>query len=210
MKLKNLKKSKRYPNLELQVTKLYSKKKNFKPKTEIKLTEILLSKIANIIYLYHVTGKTILFIGFPISFNENLKTTKHFIIPEFLWRNNMFNPPINSSNRSKNTKIPKTIFKLKTKLKKKVDLIVINNVDKNKMALKESYLTKVPSITLTEKHKITENKFSYNSISSYNFFSEKEENKNFFFLFVKTVLLRAKKFRRLSDKTTKRKVKNIF
>lgn len=210
MKLKNLKKSKKYPNLELQVIKLHSKKKNFKPKTEIKLTETLLRKIANVMYFYHVSGKTILFIGFPVSFNKNLKTTKHFTIPEFLWQNNMFNSTINLSNSSKNTKLPKNIFKLKTKLKKKVDLIVINGVDKNKIALKESYLTKIPSITLTGKHQITENKYSYNSMNSYNFFTEKEENKNFFFLFVKTVLLRAKKFKRLSDKTGNKKIKNIF
>ena len=206
MKIKKLKKSKRYPNLELQIIKLYSKKKTFKPTNEIRLAETLLRKIANIMYLYHVTGKTILFIGFPISFNKNLKTTKHVIIPEFLWQNNMFNTTINLSNNSKNTKLPKNILKLKTKLKKKVDLIVINNVDKNKIAFKESYLNKIPSITLTGKHQITENKYSYNSMSSYNFFTEKEKNKNFFFLFVKTVLLRAKKFKKCKTKI----IKNIF
>ena len=62
MKLKKLKKLK-YPNLELQILKLY-KKKNLNSKTETKLTEILLNKIANIIYLYHINNKTILFLGF--------------------------------------------------------------------------------------------------------------------------------------------------
>ena len=83
-------------------------------------------------------------------------------------------------------------------------LIKIMGIQENSItniALKESNLTKVPSITLNGKHQITENKYSYNSMNSYNFFTEKEENKNFFFLFVKTVLLRAKKFKRLSDKT---------
>ena len=193
MKLKKLKKSK-YPNLELQIVKLYSKKKNFNPKTKIKLTETLLNKIANITYLYHVTGKTILFLGFPTNFNKILKTTKHLLVPEFMWQNNMFSNKTNFSNLNKKAKIPKNIFKLKTKLKNKVDLIIINNVNKNKIAFKESYLARIPAITLTEKLEISKIKSNYNSAGSYNFFAEKKENTDFFFLFLKTVLLRAKKY----------------
>ena len=192
MKLKKLKKS-RYPNLELQIVKQYSKKKKFNPKTEIKLTEVLLNKIANVTYLYHVTGKTILFLGFPANFNKILKATKHLLVPEFMWQNNMFNNNISFSNNNKKAKMPKNIFKLKTKLRKKVDLILINNADKNKIAFKESYLARIPAITLTEKQEITKIRSSYNSTGSYNFFSEKEGNMNFFYLFIKSVLLRAKK-----------------
>lgn len=192
MKLKKLKKS-RYPNLELQIVKLYSKKKNFNPKTESKLTETLLHKIANVTYLYHVTGKTILFLGFPTNFNKILKTTRHLFVPEFMWHSNMFSGEASFSNKKK-ANMPKNIFKLKTKLKKKVDLVIINHVDKNKIAFKESYLARIPTITLTEKRDITKIKSSYNSTDSYNFFAEKEENINFFFLFFKTVLLRAKKY----------------
>jgi hypothetical protein len=183
----------KYSNLELQIVKQYSKKKNFNTKIEIKLTEVLLNKIANITYLYHVTGKTILFLGFPTNFNKILKSTKHLIVPEFMWQNNMFSNNISFSNNDKKARIPKNIFKLKTKLKKKIDLIIINNVNNNKMAFKESYLARIPAVTLTEKLNVTKIRSSYNSTGSYNFFAEKEENMNFFFRFMKSVLLRAKK-----------------
>ena len=188
MKVKKLKKLK-YPNLELQLFKLYSKKKVFHSKTEIKQTEVLLNKIANIIYLYHVTGKTVLFLGFPKDFTKILKTTKHILVPEFMWQDNMFN----FINNNKKTKIPKNIFKLQMKLRKKVDLIVINNLDINLIAFKESYLARIPSITITKEIDISKIKSNYNSTNSYNFFAEKEENINFFYSFIKTILIRAKK-----------------
>jgi len=72
-------------------------------------------------------------------------------------------------------------------------LIVINNIYKNKIAFKESYLARIPAITLTEQQDITQLKSSYNSTGSYTFFAEKEENLKFFFIFLKSVLLRAKK-----------------
>lgn len=192
MKLKRLIKSE-FPNLELQIIKQYGKKKTLNPKTEIKATETLLNKIANITYLYHVTGKTILFLGFPAEFNKILKTTKHLLVPEFMWQNNMFSNNSNLSNKNKKTNTPKNIFKLKTKLRKKVDLIVINNLEKNKIAFKESYLARIPIISLAEQLNITNVRSSYSSTGSYNFFAEKKENTNFFFLFLKSVLLRAKK-----------------
>lgn len=192
MKIQKLKKSK-FPNLELQIVKQYRKKKDFNSKTDIRLTEVLLNKIANITYLYHVTGKTILFIGFPANFSNVVKTTKHLLVPEFMWQNNMFNSNISSTNKHRKVQIPKNIFKLKTKLRKKVDLIVINNAEKNKMAFKESYLIRIPAILLTKELDITKLRSSYNATGSYNFFAEKEENSNFFFLFIKSVLLRAKK-----------------
>ncbi len=188
MKLKKLKKLK-YPNLELQIFKLYSKKKVFNSKTEIKQTEVLLNKIANVIYLYHVTGKTILFLGFPKDFIKILKTTKHILVPEFMWQDNMFN----FTSNNKKTKIPKNIFKLQMKLRKKVDLTVINNLKINLIAFKESYLARIPSITITKEIDISRIKSNYNSTNSYNFFAEKEENINFFYSFIKTILMRAKK-----------------
>lgn len=190
MKLKKLQKFK-YSNLELQILKQFSKKKNFNRKVEIKLTEILLNKIASIIYFYHITNKTILFVGFPKNLTKILKTTKHISIPEFIWQSNMFNNNFISNN--KKIKIPKNIFKLQTKLKKKVDLIVINNLDINMIAFKESYLARIPAITITKKIDISKVKSDYNITGSYHFFAEKEENSNFFYLFLKSVLMRAKK-----------------
>ncbi len=213
MKIQKLKKSK-YPNLELQIVKLYSKKKTFNPKIEIKLTEVLLNRIANILYLYHITGKTIVFLGFPTNFNKILEKTKHLLVPEFMWQNNMFNNNGKLSNKNRKTKIPKNMFKLKTKLRKKVDLIIINNIEKNNIAFKESYLARIPVITLSEKLEITKIKSSYNSTGSYNFFTEKKENKNFFVLFIKSILLKAKKCNekqlRQNTLSLQKNNKNIF
>lgn len=213
MKIQKLKKSK-YPNLELQIVKLYSKKKTFNPKIEIKLTEVLLNRIANILYLYHITGKTIVFLGFPTNFNKILEKTKHLLVPEFMWQNNMFNNNGKLTNKNRKTKIPKNMFKLKTKLRKKVDLIIINNIEKNNIAFKESYLARIPVITLSEKLEITKIKSSYNSTGSYNFFTEKKENKNFFVLFIKSILLRAKKCNekqlRRNTLSLQKNNKNIF
>jgi hypothetical protein len=191
MKLNKYKKLK-YPNLELQIYKLYSKKKDFNPKIEIKLTEILLNKIANIIYLYHVSNKTILFLGFPNSLTKILKTTKHINVPEYMWQNNMFR--FSNNNNNSKTKTPKNIFKLQTKLKKKVDLIVINNLEINMNAFKESYLARIPAITITKKLDFSKTKLNYyNSTGSYHLITEKKNNVNFIYLFIKTILLKAKK-----------------
>lgn len=188
MKLKKLEKAK-YSNLEIEILKLYSKKKILNSKTEIRLTEVILSKIANIIYTYYITNKTILFLGFPRNFTEVLKTTKHIIVPEFVWQNNMFS----FANYNKRANVPKNIFKLHTKLKKKVDLIVINNLDTNTTALKESYLAGIPAIIISKKINISHTKLSYNSTGSYTFFTEKSENINFFYKFIKTILKKANK-----------------
>lgn len=191
MKIKKIKTLK-YPSLELRINKLYRKKKTFNPQIEIKLTEILLNKIANIIYLYHVTGKTILFLGFPASFEKSIKMTKHLVVPEFLWQNNMFNSNGNSVNKKVRT--PKNILKLKTKLRKKVDLIIINNIEKNQIAFRESYFARIPAVVFARTFEVTDVKASYNSVSSYNLFAEKKENLNFFFTFIRSVLLRAKSY----------------
>ena len=187
MKLKKLKKS-RYSNLRLQIFKLFSKKKTFNSKTEIKLTKVLLNKIGNIIYLYHITNKTILFVGFSTKFTKLFKATKHIFIPEFMWQNNMFNKP----NQSKKIETPKNILQLQTKLSKKVDLVIINNLEINKTPSRESYLAGIPTITISEKINIAKIKSSYYSTGSYHLFSEKAENNNFFYLFLKTILVRAK------------------
>lgn len=199
MKLKKIESSP-YPNLELRIGTLYRKKKTFNPKTEIKLTEILLNKIANIVYLYHITGKTILFLGFPSSFNGLLIATKHLSVPEFMWQNNMFS---HNSSLVKKASVPKNVLKLKTKLRKKVDLIVINNIEKNKIAYRESYFARIPAIVLTKELEVVKIKSNYHSTGSYNFFAEKEENKNFFFTFIRSVLIRAKRY---SNKHSKKKL----
>lgn len=194
MKLKKLKKSK-HLFLQLQILKLFSKKKSFNNKAMLKSTELLLNKIAKIIYHYNITNKTILFLGFPETFSKNLKNTKHLLIPQFMWFNGLFSNNVSILNKSK-TKLPKNLIKLILKLKKKADLIIIYGLNDNLLALKESYLARIPAITLNEKQNILHLKSAYSSTGSYNFFIEKSENTQKIFSFIGAILEQAKKLKK--------------
>lgn len=117
MKLKKLKKS-NHLFLQLQILKPFSKKKFFNNRILLKSTELLLNKIAKIIYHYHVENKTILFLGFSEHFSKILKNTKHILVPKFMWFNGIFSNNARFLNKHK-TKLPKNFIKLILKLKKK-------------------------------------------------------------------------------------------
>lgn len=61
------------------------------------------------------------------------------------------------------------------------------------LALKESYLVRIPAITLNEKENILNQKSAYSSTGSYDFFIEKPENTQKFFSFISAVITEAKK-----------------
>lgn len=191
MKLKKLNKSK-HLFLQLQILKLFSKKILFNNQTLLKSTELLMNKIAKIIYHYHVENKTILFLGFPEHFSKILKNTKHILIPKFMWYSGLFSNNTAFLNKH-TTKLPKNFIKLILKLKKKADLIVIYGLNDNMLALKESYLARIPAITLNEKEDILNQKSAYSSTGSYNFFVEKNENSQKIFSFLGAVIIQAKK-----------------
>ena len=192
MKLKKLKKSK-HMLTKIQILKLSYKNVFFDLKTAPKSTEVLLNKIANIIYTYHVVGHQILFLGFPKNFSNALLNTKHILIPEFAWFDGMLNNNIAPRNRkNEKTKIPKDFSKLTLKLKEKAKLIIIYDFTEDDSIIKESYFAQIPVITISKKFDIFNNKYFYSSTGSYNFFFERTENTFFFFSFIKTVLTKAK------------------
>ena len=177
--------------LQLQILKLGYKKKLHNFGGDLKQIEKNLYKIFNIIYKFHSADKKILFLGFPTDFRKALKNTKHVLIPKFAWfdgilsNRNLFinHPPKN---------ISRNIFKLILKLEKKLDLIVISNLNESSNAIKESYVARITTVILN--FKITND-----SAGSCNFINEKLEENSFFFSLVRSVL----------NRNEKKKIKNI-
>lgn len=206
MKLKKLKKSK-YISLKLQILKLSYKKKQFNQDLTLKSTEILLNKIANIIFRYSFAGKKILFVGFPNEFNKILENSKHLGIPEFMLFNGLLlNNNTILNNKSNKLKIPKNIFKLTLRLKRKADLIIAYNLTNESMLLKETYLTTIPVITLNSKWNIQNNLAVYESTGNYHFCFEKKENQQFLFSLIRSIIVISNKYKhsRLKNVNPKR------
>lgn len=205
-------KTKKFNNklIQLQIIKLYYKEKFYNFKTSLKQTEIHLNKISNIIYKYHITDRRILFIGFPEDFAKVLDKTKHLILPEYIWFNGMLsNRTLLSPNfknmTNKQTKIPISTHQLLLKLKKKIDLVIISNLSNKTTAIKESYVSRIPVITLSGNLDILENNVTYKSQGNINFINERITHNNVFYSFLKTTLRRA-----ISTKKTKNlKFRNI-
>lgn len=198
MKLKKLKKS-RYISLKLQILKLSYKKKQFyqDQALTLKSTEILLNKIANIIFQYTIANKKILFIGFPNNFNKFLQKSKHIAIPEFmLFSGLLYNNNTVFNHTNKKVKIPKNLLKLTLKLKRKADLIMTYNLTNELSTIKESYLATIPIITINSKWEILNTKATYESTGNYQFYFEKNENQQFLFSLIRTLLLTSKRYKR--------------
>lgn len=193
MKLKKIGKLKN-KLLQLQILKSHNKKKSYDFSTDLRQIEVDLQKISDVIYKYHNTGKRILFAGFPSNFNQILKGTKHILIPEFYWFDGILSNRTSFMNSSMK-KTSKNIFRLMLKLKKKLDLIVVYNLDKNSTAIKEGYLERIPVITFNKRLDVFNLKTTYNSAGNYDFINEKSENNSLFFSFMKATLTRAKKVR---------------
>jgi hypothetical protein len=194
--------------IQMQILKAYYKKKSVNFKNNLNQIKIHLNKISNIVYKYHITDKKILLLGFPTSFIKTIENTKHILIPEFLWFNGMLNNRINEKNN-----MPLNTFKLIRKLKRKVDLIIIANFSEKATAIKESYISRIPVITMNKKLNILNFKTTYNLVGNYNRISDKMELNNLFFSFIKTTLNRAKKSKKVKIyknlKTLKQNYKKI-
>ena len=188
MKIKNIQ---RYNNkiIELQILKLYYKKKSYNFKTNIKVTECYLNKISQIIYNYHINNKKILFIGFPKNFRQLLKTTKHYLISQNIWVNGTLSN-IAKQNFSNTTKFNSN-YKLISKLQGKLDLIIIYNLDSKATAIQESYLTRIPVITLSENLEISNKQATYESPEKFSRVNDKITNNNLFFSIIETTLKKA-------------------
>lgn len=202
-----LRKIEKYKNklIKLQIIKLHYKKQSVNFKSNLKQVEVFLNKVSNIIYRYHVTNRKILFLGFPDNFKKVIKDTKHLLVPEFLWFNGMLsNRVTDKTNLSLNT------FKLITQLKKKVDLIVVCNLTEQTTAIEESYIARIPVISISRNLNILNLKTTYKSIGNYNIINEKMENNNLFFSFINTTLNRAKKTKQVNIYKNLKTLKTII
>jgi ribosomal protein S2 len=208
MKLKKIGKPKN-KLLQLQILKLHNKKKSYDFSIDLKQMEVNLHKISDVIYKYHNADKRILFAGFPSSFSQTLKSTKHILIPEFLWFDGMLSNRTSFVNSSMK-KTPKNIFRLMLKLKKKLDLIVVYNLNKNSTAIKEGYLERVPVITFSKQTDVFNIKTTYNSTGNYEFINERSENNSLFFSFIKATLNRAKKTKKIRNYRNLNELREIY
>jgi ribosomal protein S2 len=210
--------------IQLQILKLYYKKKSYNFKTSLKQVEIHLNKISNIIYKYHITDKKILFVGFPENFAKILHDTKHIIIPESIWFNGMLSNRTSSSTTNQQTiakkqmKMPVSVHQLLLRLKRKLDLVIVYNLNNRATAVEESYVARIPVITFSKDLNILETRATYKSPGDSNLVNEKITNNNIFYSLIKTTLNRAiavkktrnLKFRRITSDFFQRKSKSNF
>lgn len=164
--------------IKLQALKLQQRKKNsIIYQKDILQIHTYLNKLSNIIYKYTITKRKILFLGFPNSFKQILKNTKHIVIPEYISLNGIL------SNQLTLKKLIKP---------KKFDLILIYDQNNKSTILQESYLARIPTIVFSKDLNFNK-KSSYISLGNYELISEKAKSNNFIFSFLKTILIRAKK-----------------
>lgn len=202
-----LKKVEKYKNklIKLQIIKLHYKKQSVNFKNNLRQIEVFLNKVSNIIYRYHITNRKILFLGFPDNFKKTTEGTKHLLLPEFVWFNGML------SNRSSGkTNLSLNTFKLMTHLKKKVDLVVVCNLNEQTTAIEESYVARIPVISVSKNLNILNSKTAYKSIGNYNIINEKVENNNLFFSLVSSTLNRAKKAKKVNIYKDLKALKNNY
>lgn len=178
--------------IKIQALRLYSKKNS--TNANFSSIQTYLNKISNIIYKYHKKNKKILFLGFPISFKNILKNTKHKLIPEFISFNGILTNRTSLNKITKTKKYSLSTLKLFLKIKK-LDLIIIYTQNHRSTIIEESYITRIPTIIFNENLHFN-NKITYESLGNYKFFNEKTKNNNFIISFIKTILLRAKKIKK--------------
>jgi ribosomal protein S2 len=191
--------------LKLSQSKIYNKK-HYINNTKLEDIEYRLKKAFHIIYKYHVFKKKILFVGIPIRLNQKtLKNTGHFLIPETFWRNGLLTNKISFfKHLSKSKKIKNKVSKFLFQLKKNIDLIVLLNESTNKSAQNESYLAKIPTISLNSELDIQKNKTNYKIPGNFQFFNKKIRD-NFFYSILTAILKKGKKTKKFFKKHVKKK-----
>jgi ribosomal protein S2 len=182
-----------------KLTKLKLIKEKIYKKNKIKFTKIEdininLKKALHIIYQYHINNKKIVFIvtsiNIDLSFKKLFKKTRHIIIPSPLWMSGFITNKLScfkylSKNKKLiNNKIPELLFKMKNK----IDLIVILDNSKKTLVLNESYVSRIPVISLNYNIKITNEKSSYKIPG--NFQSRKKKNGHHFFYYIFTTMIK--------------------
>ena len=145
MQKKIIKNSKKYTFIKLHLLKyqIYKQQSGFLFKTNLEQLNIKIKQALKIIYLYHISNKKILFIGFP----HNKKITKqlnHTFVPKNILTKRFFDTQIQQNF----TIFPKKQSKnLNSKFFRQIKLVVLNNVTiKDENTIKEINKQNIPLI----------------------------------------------------------------
>jgi hypothetical protein len=168
--------------------------------------EARLKKVLQIIYKFHIANKKILFIGTPLKLNiqikQLLKSKKHSFIPESVWVSGIItntNPSFkhllnqHSVNYNKNSKF---LFNLKNQ----VDLIVILNEKTNLVALEESSLKRIPTISLNASYNLSTPNLSTYKVEGDFRFVKKTVRNDLFLTLLGSVLKKAELSKRKQNR----------
>lgn len=160
-------KSNQYKLLKLKLIKLKILKKNhFVKNITLESIELKIKKALYLIYLYNLNNKRIIFVGNPLNINKELSNffvkTKHIFIPKSVWIPGVITNQYSSfksyfKQESEINKISKRLLQLK----KRGDLIVIIDQKTEVQALIESYITRLPVISINTNSYEFEEKISY-------------------------------------------------
>ncbi len=204
MKIKNIIQYKnKLLKLKLIKTKIY-KKKDHLTNTRIEDIEYRLKKALHVIYKYHINNKRILFIGVPVHTDKETKnlinSTKHTFIPESAWVNGIITNKVSCFKYlSENPKATANkSSKLLLKLRNKSDLVVVFDKVADKDALNESYLARIPVISLNCDLNLLNNKSTYKIPGNFNFTKKKVRN-DFFFSILKATFKKANQLKSKSS-----------
>ena len=188
MKIKKiLKYNNKLVKLKLIQSKVYNKKQYLK-NIKIEDIEYRLKKVLYIIYKYHIFNKKILFVGSPLTYNQQfkhlIKSTKHILLPTNVWvQGALSNKQSCFKHLSKNKKLSEIL----TQLKKNIDLIVILDQTDNLTVLNEGYITKTPVISINCNFDIQDDKSSYKVPGNFQFTNKKILNNFFYSLLIATL-----------------------
>lgn len=202
MKIKQIKqKSYKLLNFNLAKTKIL-RKNHYLKSISIEDIEFRLKKIFNLIYLYHISNKKILFVGNPMKINTEIKSifskTKHTFMPKSAWVKGIITNQILyfkslfKFKKKKSLITPKLLVILQ--LKTKFDLIVIVDQESDFKALEESYKSNIPVITLNSDLNIFNREASYKVPGNFIESKNKVRN-NIFYSILLSTLKKAKFFK---------------
>lgn len=110
--------------------------------------ELGLKRILFVIYQYHISNKTILFIGFPQSTDSHLsrvlRTSRHIFIPSFVWERGLLGNKSSISRKLRNS----SYFRKFLELNNNPHLVVLFNSVKLRNIIPECEKLSIPVIYL--------------------------------------------------------------
>jgi len=181
---KTLKFQNKLVKLKLMQTKAYNKKHYF---DFLQLEDIAyrLKKICHIIHKYNVLNKSILFIGIPLKVISQLQqltqNKTHIFLPTFVWLHGLLS---NKKSKPSGSKLP---FKLISRIRNKIELVVIFTDTEKREVLQESYQSRIPTLVINTKLETQNDKADYKVPGDLDFHNGKISDNVFYSLLVATL-----------------------